>query len=159
MHRLFTPTKTVLGNKNLCYNGYVTIVYGSVLFLTIPLFLTSLESVCESKTLEGLTSLLTHPRSCWRWRCTILNWISKLEGRCQDTTIEKMINDDDDGDGNIEDLDILCSAADIDFPCSMQPPDDKLSLPPNDDHRGQQFFNTPRLCKYLFMKKIISQII
>ena len=58
-----------------------------------------------------------------------------------------MINDDDDGDGNIEDLDILCSAADIDFPCSMQPPDDKLSLQPNDDHRGQQLFNTPRLCK------------
>ena len=27
-----------------------------------------------------------------------------------------MNNNDDDGDGNIEDLDILCSAADIDFP-------------------------------------------
>ena len=98
MHRLFTPTKTVLGIKNLCYNGYVTIVYGSVLFLTMPLFSTVLESVCESKTLEALTSLLTTPRSCWRWRCTILNWISKLEGRCQDTTIKQMNNNYDDDD-------------------------------------------------------------
>ena len=155
MHRLFTPTKTVLGSKNLCYNGYVTIVYGS--FLTMPLFSTALESICESKTLERVTSLLTPLRSCWRWRCTISNWISKLEGRCQDTTIKQMINDDDDGDGNIEDLDILCSAADIDFPCSMQPPDDKLSLQPNDDHRGQQFFNNPLLCKISIYEKLFSR--